>query len=1743
VGDVEATSLDGAVTGPFAFTGTGFPGALGTCGTSLAAGASCTVELQFVPGTTGGASGTIALAFESGVGPASAGADLAGEGLAPASLEIAGTADLGGVLVGERSTRVLTLTNTGEVSAALGVFSLDASFEWAAGTADASGDCDEASPLAPGEGCTIEVAFEPAASGDATGSLSVPFTDAVGTRSASLSLSGHGLSPAVLALSDEASYDFGTIAVGATATHVVHVTNSGEWPAALGTVSASAPFGFAGATYPGTGGSCGATLEPGHSCRVVLAFSPSAAGPAGGALSIPYDDGVQGRAASLALTGAATDLAFLAVTDFPPHYYSGYGLPPDGPVHDYGAVGVGRSASHVFHVTNTGAGEATLLVDGGLSGPFGWKGGAYPGLGGTCADALAAGATCQVVVEFAPAGAGAVSGTFTVGYHDGMSDQAVTRSLSGSGTDLASLVFYDFEPGLLFGETWDFGPIGVGVGVASEHDLWLVNAGAGAATDVTALAPPAGFGWKGGAFPGLGGTCGGALAAGAACRAVAVFQPQEGGQASGELRVSYDDGSGATQIAARAVRGTGVTTALVLVEPEDGVVVSFGVVGVGKARDRTLRIRNVGGAEATGISPRALAAPFSFAGTSWPGTGGTCGATLASGAECLAVVRFAPTAAGAAGAQVALDYQDGAGAAVATRDLAGTGTDQALLAISDHLEGFDRDEPRDAIELGTSAAPVTRTLYVRNLGAQDATAVAFSTAAPFAVGSNACGATIAAGATCTIDVTFTPEGDGPRAATFRVDYDAGDAPATASVALTGVATTRAMVLATTCRDCGDGWYPEDHDFGTWGTRVEQTVYLRNVGAQSATLSSAVVVGAPVFDWAFGGAFPGVDPTVGTWPGDAPFCGATLAAGSACRIAVAFSPPASSGVHGGLLSIAYSDAGGEAGALSFPLFGTSTVDPLVEIVDPNGGSWGGDEPPPIQFGSSGQDVTRQLLVVNRGGGEATLGNAELPSGFSWASGSWPGAQSPGGYPPPCGATLGAGEECFVSIRFAAGTLTGGTYTGAFTLAWGPGGHEASRQLTGTAVESALVAVADSPNQYAWPGQPPADFGTSGLPVTRTFYVTNSGRQPAMLTPAAFASVAFDWTPWAGGGFPGGDPALPPPEWSPWEGSFCGATLAAGATCRLSVTFTPPPGSSESYADAVGVAYEDAGGPRGTASRAVVGTAMDDPLLEIVDSPWDQAWPQRPPYDFGVLGQPAMHVFIVRNVGGATAAIRGGTLPLGFAFPDAAGGYEGTFPGQASLDPSYPPLCSDPLFEYLLEPGETCSVLVAFVPAAVVPPGTVQGPLLVAYDDGMGGAQISASRDLAGTATDRAIVSIVDSPTQTSSPGDVPPPLDFGAHAQPVYRFLYVRNDGAAAADLTAGPLGTAFTLLDPVASGLPAPMPWEPADCPAAIVSGGVAPLAPGEACRVAVSFTAPLPGGSYSTTLVVGWADGLGPDGEARRELAGTSIDGPLLTIRDDDGGGWLPPAYDYGLAGTEVEHWFYVRNDGRAAATLTSFGVGQGWDVDEEDEDVPPGNSPPAEPCRQGATLGVGERCALKVVFVPVPEGDPLPEPLPEGPASTTLEVRFETGVVTRALVGSVTYDAFVFVSEWTDMPPCEETWCMPADFWTTVGSTDSRVLWVTNRGGADALSLSDASALDLPFGWADGAFPGRYFPEDTDPDVCAEGGTLAPGARCRLLVSFAPTDPGEWLDEVRVDYVAGLSGAPASASRALRGTAAPPP
>ncbi|HEY0192861.1 MAG TPA: choice-of-anchor D domain-containing protein [Kofleriaceae bacterium] len=151
----------------------------------------------------------------------------------------------------------------------------------------------------------------------------------------------------------------------------------------------------------------------------------------------------------------------------------------------------------------------------------------------------------------------------------------------------------------------------------------------------------------------------------------------------------------------------------------------------------------------------------------------TCGATLAVGSSCTVGVTFKPSAAGARSASLSF----GGLASVA---LSGTGTisGPALSANPGSLDFGSQTT-------GTASAAKTITLSNPGSSATTLTGVT-STSGEFAIQSNSCGSSLAAGASCTVALAFTPSASGTRTASLNVASNAPGSPLAIGLTGTGV---------------------------------------------------------------------------------------------------------------------------------------------------------------------------------------------------------------------------------------------------------------------------------------------------------------------------------------------------------------------------------------------------------------------------------------------------------------------------------------------------------------------------------------------------------------------------------------------------------------------------------------------------------------------------------------------------------------------------------------------------------------------------------------------------------------------------------------------------------------------------------------------------------------------------------------------------------------------------------------------
>lgn len=161
--------------------------------------------------------------------------------------------------------------------------------------------------------------------------------------------------------------------------------------------------------------------------------------------------------------------------------------------------------------------------------------------------------------------------------------------------------------------------------------------------------------------------------------------------------------------------------------------------------------------------------------------------TLAAGSNCTISVTFAPTASGAATGT--LSVADNGSGSPRTVGLAGTG-----VAASPSVTLSPTSLTFASQVLGVASAPQTVTVSNSGNGALSISSITVTGAegSEFAE-TNTCGASVDAGATCSINVIFTPSVAGAAAATVNVNDIAPNAPQTVSLSGTGLRNSLAVI--------------------------------------------------------------------------------------------------------------------------------------------------------------------------------------------------------------------------------------------------------------------------------------------------------------------------------------------------------------------------------------------------------------------------------------------------------------------------------------------------------------------------------------------------------------------------------------------------------------------------------------------------------------------------------------------------------------------------------------------------------------------------------------------------------------------------------------------------------------------------------------------------------------------------------------------------------------------------------------
>lgn len=239
---------------------------------------------------------------------------------------------------------------------------------------------------------------------------------------------------------------------------------------------------------------------------------------------------------------------------------------------------------------------------------------------------------------------------------------------------------------------------------------------------------------------------------------------------------------------------------------------------------------------------------------------------------------------------------------------------------------------------------------------------------------------------------------------------------------------------------------------------------------------------------------------------------------------------------------------------------------------------------FDFGTSGRPITSTFQLSNSGGAPVGIHDGlTLADPYSWTSGAYPGGSDPGF----CGDALAPGSTCTISITFSGASSATGTVTLDFSGdTYQP---SASSALHGVGTDRAFLTVSDAPGFFSCTDADcaPSYVGTyPGGTSTLDLYVLNRGAAP-VTSLAADASMSAPFA-WAGGAFPGGTGSV---AFGSTTLPYCTGTLDVGATCVVSIAFSPS--ALGTYAGAATLAYSDASGVLPDATRTI--SAMCGPQL--------------------------------------------------------------------------------------------------------------------------------------------------------------------------------------------------------------------------------------------------------------------------------------------------------------------------------------------------------------------------------------------------------------------------------------------------------------------------------------------------------------------------------------------------------------------
>ncbi|MBA3451585.1 MAG: choice-of-anchor D domain-containing protein, partial [Deltaproteobacteria bacterium] len=974
-GEATSGSITPVVTGAAAADFTPTNGC-----TTLAGGGTCVVTVTFRPSSAGVKNANLVVSGSPG---GSAMATLIGTGQTPGTLTITPSSlAFGNQVVGTpTASQTFTVMNTGTVATtALTVTK--------AGTDPADfvkgADTCNGATLAGGASCTVAVTFNPTSAGGKAASFVI---SAATGGSVNGSVTGTGLNPARLVVTP-GFQDFGSITTGTSSGNISFtVTNTGD----IATSAITDSFtGTNGGEFSRLSTTC-TTLAPNASCTIVVRFTPLTVGAKSANLTVVA---TTGGTANAALIGQAVAPGNLAISPTP---------------FAFADTTVGQiSTTQVFTVTNTG-GSATGALGTALGGTDPSQFTVVAGSNGCQGVVLAPAGSCTIVLSFSPTTGGAKTATLAVNHTGGSTTAAI------SGNAIAPAQF------TLTPASRDFGSV-VTTTTSAPQPFTLQNIGG-----QTSGAPSFAINGANASEFSVNVTgCAGTLAPNASCTVQVTFSPATAGAKSATLDVTGTGGP-----VSSALSGNGITNAALTVNPS---IINFPLTLIGtSAGVESFTVTNGGSVNTGNLTVMIIgAAAGDYTQTNDCTDGGGPGVDfLTPGAQCVVTVTFTPTAPGPRSATVQISGAPGG--------TVGTAVNGTALPKLEILAPVPVTYPINNYTFPNSivdpnADPALRRVVDITLRNNSAAAVDITETPSFGTGLNGpdfavvtdgCGTNLAAGATCTYRVAYTPESVGTHMGSVIFTSSVAGTFATARQNLTG--TANANTLSISDLDAT----PTAHDFGS-----------RAVGSSSASRMFRVtnLSNEPTGVLA-------VDLTGAGFQIEMNNCsGLVLAGNASCDIFVVFTPTTQTSQMGTLTVRTSQGSPVLGGTVVATLSGTGTAP--VALAAPTALNWG-----PLFAGDTNVANTDEVVVITNSN------DIQTTLTFTLTDDSLPATQFSlvAAATNPCGATLAAGASCNQGIRLTP-ALPVGTRTGNLLVTSSVGNNTSNVSLIGSVVSTLSLVTA-------------------------------------------------------------------------------------------------------------------------------------------------------------------------------------------------------------------------------------------------------------------------------------------------------------------------------------------------------------------------------------------------------------------------------------------------------------------------------------------------------------------------------------------------------------------------------------------------------------------------------------------------------------------------------------------------------------